>query len=162
MKIRHIVVYVALAAAFLAVSLWVVLSGGKNAKAVRAKFRIGGLMLTISGMLTLPGCGFFRPTCYEPAQPDDVEFVSTAGEDVKVGDTVEFKVKDLSYKSYSYEIMDSEGNSLQKGGLELSQESGKVVIGETAYRGSITLVIYGDGEKEDIHNRIGRKFFTLK
>ena len=44
---------IGLGTAFLAVSLWVWLSNGKSAKAVKAKFRLGGALLTLTGMMAI-------------------------------------------------------------------------------------------------------------
>lgn len=63
---KRTILLIGLGAAFLAVSLWVVLSGGRSAKAVRAKFRLGGAILTLIGMTTLTGC----VSCYDPAGGD--------------------------------------------------------------------------------------------
>lgn len=74
MKIKYAIVYAALAVAFVAVSLWVILSGGKNAKAVKAKFRLGGLMLAVASLLAMTSCagrgGVFQPMCYDTPNTD--------------------------------------------------------------------------------------------
>lgn len=44
---------IGIGAAFGAVSLWVWLTRGKNAKAVKAKFRLGGALLTLTSALSL-------------------------------------------------------------------------------------------------------------
>lgn len=63
-----------LGVAFAAVSLWVMLSGGRSARAVRTKFRLGGIMLTLSAMVSLTACGSgagdeYVVSCYDPAPP---------------------------------------------------------------------------------------------
>ena len=57
--------------AFVVVSLWVALSGDRSARAVRAKFRIGGAMLTLTAMLSFTACdyGIGGVSCYDPAPP---------------------------------------------------------------------------------------------
>ena len=57
----------ALGIAFAGVSLWVVLSRGRSAKAVRAKFRLGGALITAVGLTTLTSC---TTSCYDPYIPD--------------------------------------------------------------------------------------------
>jgi hypothetical protein len=57
---------IGLGTAFLAVSLWVWISNGKSARAVKAKFRIGGALLTLTGMMTVGSCNTLT-TCYDPA-----------------------------------------------------------------------------------------------
>ena len=141
MKFKHSVLYAVLAVAFVAVSLWVILSGGKSARAVRAKFRLGGLMLTISSMLTLPGCSVFQPTCYDTVKEEIVTFSGQT--EVSVGGAIAFSVSDQTYSSYSYEIIDVQGNILQSGPVLLNKDLGMVVIGETTYRGPIAITIFG-------------------
>ncbi len=74
MKTKYILLYAGLGAAFLAVSLWVLLSRGRNAKAVRTKYRLGGAMLTVWALLSSSNCSGPGPmvTCYEPVMPDPV------------------------------------------------------------------------------------------
>ena len=160
-KIKYIVFLSVLAVAFAAVSLWVFLSGGRNAKAVRTKFRIGGLMLTVSGMLAVSGCGggLFRPTCYETPAPQYVEFSSSASEEVRAGESVDLKVTDLSYDAYRYTVCDPEGKELQGGALELVDGCGKVTIGETGYRGYFTLSVFGVSDGGEYY--LGSRGFTL-
>ena len=69
MKFKAFFAYIGLGAAFLAVSLWVFLSRGKSAKAIGAKYKLGGLMLTMWALLSASTCNGPGPqvTCYEPA-----------------------------------------------------------------------------------------------
>lgn len=63
-----------LGVAFAAVSLWVMLSGGRSARAVRTKFRLGGIMLTLTTMISLTACGSgdeYGVSCYDPAPPPE-------------------------------------------------------------------------------------------
>ena len=64
---------IGIGAAFGAVSLWVWLTRGKNAKAVKAKFRLGGTLLTLTSALSLGSCGG-RPviTCYDTPSMNQV------------------------------------------------------------------------------------------
>lgn len=86
MRIKYAIIYAALAVAFVAVSLWVFLTRGKSAKAVKSKFRIGGLMLMVASMLaaaSCTGCGIFQPTCYDvPNTPPEPEPEPTCYEPV--------------------------------------------------------------------------------
>lgn len=74
MKTKYLLIYVFVGIAFLAVSALVFFSRGKNAKAIRAKYKLGGIMLTCWAMLSVASCdGVFNPgdeiMCYDPA-PD--------------------------------------------------------------------------------------------
>ena len=85
MKTKYFLLYVFIGIAFLAVSAWVFFSRGKSAKAIRAKYRLGGLMLTCMAMLSVASCegmGILGPQvmCYDPA-PEYVFTVSTEQHD---------------------------------------------------------------------------------
>ena len=69
MKIKFAIIYIVAGVAFLAVSLWVFLSNGKSARAIRYKYKLGGIMLTAWAMLSAASCEGPGPfvTCYEPA-----------------------------------------------------------------------------------------------
>lgn len=73
MKIKFFAIYIAAGVAFLAASLWVFLSNGKSARALRTKYKMGGLMLTATSMLAASACQCSPVvTCYEPAEPPEV------------------------------------------------------------------------------------------
>lgn len=163
MKIKSIFIYGALAVAFAAVCVWVFLSGGKNARAVRAKFRIGGLMLSISSMFLTAGCRhIIQPTCYDTAAPEFVKIAqsNTTG-DLKVGDVVLITVEYGQFTSYSYEINKGDSSEvLQSGDLVITDGSGTLTISPTDYKGPVTIVIYGsDGGGNTM---AGYRYFTLK
>ena len=90
-------------AAFLAVSLWVWLSNGKSARAVKAKFRLGGALLTLTGMMTVGACNSNSNnlvSCYDPVSTD-VVYIEREGaydeaQDVKNGDQIKIKVSYFS------------------------------------------------------------------
>lgn len=92
MKTKYILLYAGLGTAFLAVSLWVLLSGGRSAKAVRTKYRLGGAMLTVWALLSSSNCGGPGPfvTCYEPVPPEPITCTvqGKEGLDVSNGDVI--------------------------------------------------------------------------
>lgn len=71
MKTKALLVYITLGAAFAAVSLWVFFSHGKNAKAIRTKYKLGGAMIAAWALLSASGQAPPPPevTCYEPPSP---------------------------------------------------------------------------------------------
>lgn len=162
MKLKYILPYVAVAIAFAAVSLWVLLSGGRSAKAVRAKFRLGGIMLSLSGLAFMSGCG--AVTCYDPviscydvAMTDVVTVLSHNGEDnrISVGDSLLLSISERTCISYSYTVMtESDNPQLLQSGDIIPNEDGAcaVLIAETSYRGKVTVCIYGKkaGQDDDI------------
>ena len=89
MKTKYFLIYVFVGIAFLAVSAWVFFSRGKNAKAIRAKYKLGGILLTCWAMLSVASCdGVFNPgdeiMCYDPA-PDYRFIPSTETKDENWG-----------------------------------------------------------------------------
>ena len=153
MKIKNSLILFGLGAAFLVVSLWVFLSRGRNAKAVNAKFRIGGLILTISSLLSFSSCsGIFTTTCYDVAVPFVVDPTSPASSVVHVGDTLSF-VLSFNPSSLSYKVETSAGQELQKGPLEVTDYIGSFTLAETEYRGEITVSL----DTED-YNRFSIKY----
>ena len=84
MKTKYFLIYVFVGIAFLAVSAWVFFSRGKNAKAIRAKYKLGGIMLMCMAMLSVASCGeILNPgevMCYDPV-PDYSFSVSTGKHD---------------------------------------------------------------------------------
>lgn len=83
MKTKYILIYVFVGIAFLAVSAWVFFTHGKNAKAIRTKYRLGGIMLMCMAMLSVASCGEIGDpfvTCYDPA-PEYSFAVSTEKRD---------------------------------------------------------------------------------
>lgn len=79
---KRTILLIGLGIAFLCVSAWVALSRGRNAKAVRAKFRLGGAILTLVSLTSLASCnpdGGDMMTCYDPAPP----IVNNIGIDIK-------------------------------------------------------------------------------
>ena len=84
MKTKYFLIYVFVGIAFLAVSAWVFFSRGKSAKAIRAKYKLGGIMLMCMAMLSVASCGeILNPgevMCYDPV-PDYFFTVSTEKHD---------------------------------------------------------------------------------
>ena len=68
---KRTLMLIGLGIAFVGASLWVMLSGGRSAKAIRAKFRLGGAILTLVSLTSLASCerGGFMVSCYDPAPP---------------------------------------------------------------------------------------------
>ncbi len=113
MRIKFIAIYLLAGAAFLGVSLWAFLSNGKSARAVRAKYRLGGIMLTAWTMFSSASCEGVVPqvtcydtpqvTCYEPAiQENDVVMMVKDFENqtVRPGESIEFMVYYPTYQMF--------------------------------------------------------------
>lgn len=111
---------IGLGTAFLAVSLWVWLSNGKSAKAVKAKFRLGGALLTLTGMMTVGSCNIVT-SCYDPAPTNMVYIERGETQDVKNGDQINIKVNYFS----AYGIMVSIEKGAEDWGV-LQRETYKI------------------------------------
>lgn len=61
--------FIVLGVAFVAVSLWYLLSAGRSKRATRLKYRLGGALLSIMA-ITSTSCGGIISSCYDPAPPE--------------------------------------------------------------------------------------------
>lgn len=162
MKIKYIAIYTALGVAFLAVSLWVILSGGKNAKAIRTKYRLGGLMLTVAGMISVASCsgGAGGVMCYDPVLPEYVTYkLSDKSFIIHSGDEIEITIKDSPYDSHSYRIT-GENVLIQEGELGKAKSTYKITIVDTDYKGEAILYVFAtiDNKEHVLGNGLYLKF----
>ena len=157
MKIKFAIVYVLAGVAFLVVSLWLFLSGGKSAKASRFKYRLGGIMLTAWSMLTAVSCigGPPQVTCYEPEPPEVMCYDPVVEEDMvsiiikdyggsrlKPGDALLITIVNPSTDRYRMRIHAGDVNApvLQECNFQAPEEPAGVlefqaVLAPTDYRG---------------------------
>lgn len=136
----------ALAVAFAAVSLWVWLGRGKNARAVRTKFRLGGLLLAFTtAVATQQSC---TTSCYDTAM---LPACTLEDEDMQCsnGDQVSFSMSGQNYRYFSFALLDSKGNILQSGALKHGiVYYFHVSVGE--YVGTAQIRIYGEMRSDEI------------
>ena len=168
MKTKYFLIYVFVGIAFLAVSAWVFFSRGKNARAIRAKYKLGGIMLMCMAMLSVASCGeILNPgevMCYDPV-PEYNFTVSTEKHDadwkfiLSPGAVLTVRVECRRYEKYGivlrqFEDM-KEGDVLQTAffdseGKELFQYELLYDPADKAYAGTARVDIYGYPEgKED-------------
>ena len=170
MKAKYFIIYAVVGAAFLAVSLWVFLSGGKNAKAIRAKYRLGGIVLMAWSMLSVASCenGPFEVTCYDPIPVDYVSYESKNHDDkyrcvLSPGDVLEVEIMFPAYGKYRIVISkyDGEyvGDALQT--EEISVQLNKTyqhnlvyTPSDTEYSGLAELTVLGISEEYPDGNEI--------
>lgn len=156
------VIIIGLAIAFVAASAWVVLSGGKSAKAIRTKFRLGGAILTLTGIAALSSCETGVTgvtTCYDPAPPVDhippavndvyALFPTVINEayDVHNGAVLPFSITLESEEDVIFVISTPEGEELQRVRY-LSDNNQRnefnMIVDVGAWRGVAELHIYFD------------------
>lgn len=163
MKIKLIAVYLAAGAAFLAVSLWVFLTGGKSAKAVSAKFKLGGIMLTTWSMLSAASCASCTPpvvTCYEPVEPQvmcydvametdilSVKVKDYEGTRLKPGDVLLVSIDTPTFQKYIIRVKAGE-KLLQEASFTVTETTDKTVTFElslapTDHKGEASVEVYG-------------------
>lgn len=100
---------------FITISLFVILSKGKNKKLINSKLKIGAFILSFS---YFTACGKFGATCYEPAPlPNSIE-ISYNNSLFNQGDTVFGNIYEGTFTEYFFELKDSlEEKIVQKGDL---------------------------------------------
>jgi hypothetical protein len=172
MKTKYFLLYIFVGIAFLAVSAWVFFSRGKNAKAIRAKYKLGGIMLMCMAMLSVASCGeILNPgevMCYDP--PPDYSFtVSTGKHDanwqyiLSPGDVLKVQVECRRYEKYGivirrFEDM-KEGDVLQSAffeseGKDQFQYELPYDPADKAYAGIARVDIYGYPEGKEDGNQL--------
>ena len=129
MKTKYFLIYGFVGIAFLAVSAWVFLTRGKNAKAIRAKYKLGGILLMCLAMLSVASCGEIldpgEVTCYDPfVEPMDNSVTmyiqhqdpASHASDIKPGETMLVEILMPTHKRFVLRIMldDDAGTVLQR------------------------------------------------
>ena len=167
MKTKYFLLYVFVGIAFLAVSAWVFFSRGKNAKAIRAKYKLGGIMLMCMAMLSVASCGeILNPgevMCYDPV-PEYSFTVSTGKHDadwkyiLSPGATLTVQVECRRYEKFGIVIRQfedtKEGEVLQTAvfesdGRDQFQYELMYDPADDAYAGLVRVDIYGYPEEEE-------------
>ncbi len=175
MKAKAFFVYVALGVAFAAVSLWVFLSKGKNAKAIRAKYKLGGAMIAAWAVLSAANCQGPVPevSCYDPVAPqNEVLFQAKDqnAETLKSGDILSVVVLSPTYREYQITLttQEKEPKVLQSETFVREQEqmgsweaSFEIELAETEYKGAVDLKVYGVAEAGE-KTLVGKGMITLR
>ena len=161
MKTKYLFIYVFVGIAFLAASAWVFFSRGKSAKAIRTKYRLGGIMITCTAMLTTASCEGPGPfvTCYDPVPPEPTEdIVSFVAEEeidlykcvnLRPGDVLKISIDKPTYKKYIFRVLSvgEKQEELQRTLLEVTNSEEAVfdvTLSENiTYKGYATIIIYG-------------------
>jgi len=149
--------FIVLGAAFLIVSAWAFFSNN-NKYAIRYKYKIGGLILSLSFFAS--SCGKFGVTCYDqqevtcylPAQTNSI-YVSNPYKQFSLDDSLFFQVALPTFNYYSILLTDSTSKEVfYKGFPEYSKKDSLYFIPLTIipedYRGHFFVYIYGEQSKE--------------
>ena len=152
-----------LAVAFAAVSAWVWLSGGKSARAVRTKFKIGSLLLTLTTAVATQSCfDINNATCYAPAS---TPYCDLYDEDMKFanGDTLRIYASSYDYKYYSFNIVDKENNVLQEEKLSRPYQSKEnpAIVAVGNYVGEAKVNVYGGDDENAVAQENHIKSFDI-
>lgn len=166
MKTKYLLIYIFVGIAFLAASAWVFLSHGKSARAIRTKYRLGGIMITCAAMLSAASCEGPGPfvECYDPVPPEPTEDIISlvSGNEIErynsfemsPGDVLTIKIDKPSYEKYVFSVMSirelsasGQPEELQKTLLEATNAEEAVfevtLSEDITYRGHATIFIYG-------------------
>ena len=168
MKIKDIfspLFFIVLGIAFLVVSLLVWFSNGKNAKAIKAKYKLGGMILSLS-FFASTGC---EPviTCYDPIPQDYVYAEKLYTDSIFKGDSVLISIQAKTFSNYSYTLSDSTATKvLQEGILAAHKNSNSeftfTINKNLSYIGKVKIDIFGEQTAEiKKANLIFSMFFNL-
>ena len=157
MKTKALFVYIVLGVAFAAVSLWVFLSKGKNARAIRTKYKLGGAMIAAWAILSAANCQGPGPmvTCYEPVPPQNQVLVAAKDQNaqtLKCGDIIQVMVLSPTFREYQItlatdgaepELLQSETFVREEEEMGSWQAIFEIELAETDYKGSVGIKVYG-------------------
>lgn len=142
--------------AFMVVSLWVWLSRGKSAAAVRAKYRLGGILLSLSvATTTLTSC----VSCYSPAgEPTNIisPKFDTSTAVYYCGDVLNF-YEDTAFSHFKYVITSDKGETLYTG-RTFGKRNIEVVLAVGDYVGPATITFYGANDYQSEFVKIDGEF----
>ncbi len=166
MKIKYMIIYVLAGTAFLAVSLWAFLSNGRSARALRYKYKMGGILLTASAMLSAASCTGLPPfvSCYEPvvdcydvamiSNDVKVEVKDYGGTRLKSGDVLKIRVDYPTFLRFRCRITaePSEGEAfvIQTKDFDVVNDMAdfEMPLAATGYKGSAIITVLGLGFSE--------------
>ena len=188
MKTKWFFVYIGVGIAFAAVSLWVFLSGGKSARVIRSKYKLGGMLLMAWTMLSAATCNGPGPmvSCYDVANPNggepevtcyDVAVQETLIQvrvkgggllEVKNGDVIIIEINAPDCGSYACKLYqkDKLTHILQQKRIDIPEGKDSVeeewTIAAGDFKGEATLQVTGltkDNEGKEIE--LNSNFFDL-
>ena len=167
MKVQSVFVLITVGIAFLAVSLWAFLSNGRSAKALRFKYKLGGILLTAWATLSTASCAGTGPfvTCYEPAvqcydvaMPADeisLNVKDKEGNQLKSGNILVVNVEYPFFTRYririSYQPEGGEPVEIQVAEFDVvdGKAQAEIKLADTQYKGVAHVTFFGLTQEED-------------
>ena len=176
MRTKYFLIYLGIGIAFLAASLWVLLSGGKNAKAIRTKYKLGGALLTTWALLSAATCGprigeHPEVLCYEmPCPTNEVSISDKADGDntLSSGDIMIVEVNYPRCIRYDWQITDPDRKTvLQKGSIQHSENdysafTFEIKLQPGKHKGDALLVVNGLYPEEESPMEVAAVHFNVK
>lgn len=121
MKAKYFFIYAGVGAAFILVSLWVLLSRGRNPKAINAKYKLGGILLIAWSILATASCekgplsnveeaiDGGEVMCYDPAPFNYIYFTTDKTDKegryyLAPGGNLTIIIEGATFKEYSFAI----------------------------------------------------------
>ena len=151
------VFFIVLGAAFLIVSVYALISRNKNA--IRCKYKIGGMILSLSFFAS--SCSMFETTCYDPGPTcyavaetqHNLVYPYTSNEKPGLNDSLFFHIYEPTYNYYSILLTDSTAQkTFRKNFLEYSEEKHVFFLPLNTmpedYQGRFIVNIFGEESKE--------------
>lgn len=157
--------FVVLGIAFLAVSLWVWLGKGSNAKAIKAKYKLGGMILSLS-FFTTTGCGPVI-TCYDPVPENFVYIQKNIEDSIFLGDTILVSIMSYGYPNFSYSLSDSASTKVFQEGMLTNTNNSTTVFSffinkDLQQTGKVRFDVFGEQSAEVKKTKlIHTEFFML-
>ena len=188
MRAKYFFIYIAAGIAFLAVSAWVFLTNGKNAKALRAKYKLGGLLLTCTAMLSVASCGQIphpgvtcydaEIMCYDPyvEEKDIVDLYfkdehgiyGLEGREISPGDLISVSIANPSHDNYVLKILtsDTERTELQSSEIIIPEDGSYFEVplsADVEYKGEALVEVHGvmPEDSESLSATLGIALVTI-
>lgn len=150
---KRTILIVALSVAFAAVSLWLILSGGRSKRATSLKYRLGGMLIGLTALASTAceSSGGFMQSCYDPAPPPfnispTLQLGDITATDVRNGDVLGFMYEywTANYKALKFVITDMENRELQTETFDLiyGEEMIELTVEVGEFTGEAELSIY--------------------
>lgn len=184
MRTKFFFIFLLAGIAFLAVSFWVFLSNGRSAKAVRAKYKMGGILLTASAMMSVGACKGVTPpvvTCYEPvvtcydaAMPNNyvvVEAKADGSHMIKSGEILRVAVQNPSIDRFVCRIFtavkDATPVLLQEQVLEAPDGNTEwdITLAKTDYKGQAQVRVFAlfpENDGSETENEVGSETIIIQ